>query len=275
MAILKQQYAGFLNSAAIHNFDSFLGLALFDFNVISKSSLLPNSINLTISDNEVLGKRIEHFFEYCVSASQNYQIIAKNIQIFKQKITIGELDFLIKDLIKEEILHIELIYKFYVYDPDINEEMHRWIGPNRKDSLLQKIEKLKNKQFPLLYKNETKEVLKELNIELNRVKQQACYLVNLFVPYSLKHETFTYINNDCIIGYWIKFKDFNSKRYTSKQFHIPIKQNWIVNPKYCDTWFSYDDIYKQLHLQYAQKKSPLLWMNNGDGSFERFFVAYW
>ncbi len=153
--------------------------------------------------------------------------------------------------------------------------MHKWIGPNRRDSLLQKIEKLKNKQLPLLHTPETNDMLKKLNIEGNRILQYSCYLANLFVPHSLKHKNFTYVNNDCIVGYWIKFEAFASKKYASGQFHIPIKQNWVVAPKYCDNWFSYSDIYQQLYLQYLQKKSPLLWMNNGDGSYERFFVVWW
>ena len=38
-----------------------------------------------------------------------------------------------------KILHLELVYKFYLYDKNLGEkEIERWIGPNRSDSLLEK-----------------------------------------------------------------------------------------------------------------------------------------
>jgi hypothetical protein len=47
---------------------------------------------------------------------------------------------------------MELAYKFYLFDPSISSEpINNWIGPNRNDSLQEKLEKLKTKQFPLLY----------------------------------------------------------------------------------------------------------------------------
>ncbi len=112
--MLKQQYEGFLGSNSISNSDSFLGVSLFDCRELFKSSSLPDILNLALNDNEVLGKRIEYFFEFCIDTSQNYKVIAKNIQVFKQKITIGELDFLIEDLLNGGLMHIELVYKFYV-----------------------------------------------------------------------------------------------------------------------------------------------------------------
>jgi len=49
-------------------------------------------------------------------------------------------------------IHLEIIYKFYLYDPSIGlTQLDHWIGPNRRDSLVKKLTKLKQKQLPLLY----------------------------------------------------------------------------------------------------------------------------
>ncbi len=275
MASLKHQYLGFLSNNSISNSDAFFGLTSFNFKELSKKTPQPDIVDVIINDNEVLGKRVESFFEYCIRFSQNYEIIAKNIQVFKEKITIGELDFLIKDLPNHKIIHIELVFKFYVYDPNILNEINRWIGPNRKDSLLEKIDKLKNKQLPLLFRNETRSVLDNLNLDIDKIDQQVCYLANLFIPYSLKGKKIQHVNNDCVVGYWIHFHEFISKKYASFLFCIPKKKNWIVHPEHNEVWHSFDVIYEQIQALYLQKKSPLLWVNNGENSYERIFIVWW
>ncbi len=271
---LTHQYSGFLDSNVLWNTNILFELEQFDFKKLSISSSMPKRVEIAIRENEVLGKRIESFFEYCITASQRYKIIAKNLQVFKDRITIGELDFIILDLRKKEVLHIELIYKFYVYDPDTESELNRWIGPNRKDSLLEKIDKLKNKQLPLLFKSETRPILENLKIEQN-IKQQVCFLGNLFVPLSYLNKSLPLLNNKCIVGYWINFEEFISQVYGSHQFHIPTKQEWIIKPQDCNIWLPFDNIYDEVQLHYKQKKSPLLWMKRGENSYDRFFVVWW
>ncbi|MEW7291464.1 DUF1853 family protein [Aquimarina sp. 2304DJ70-9] len=272
---MKQQYLGFLNTSSISNSQVFFGLTPFNFEEISKKSTLPNSIDLTINHNEVLGKRAEHFFEYSIRLSPHYEVIAKNIQIFKEKITIGELDFLVKDIHNHKVIHIELVFKFYVYDPNILDEINRWIGPNRKDSLVEKIDKLKNKQLPLLFNDQTKSILDDFNLDVNKIDQQVCYLASLFVPYSFKEKEMQLVNNDSIVGYWIHFEEFIPKKYASFRFYIPKKKDWIVHPRHHEVWHSFDEIYEQIEDLYMQKKSSLLWINNGENSYERIFIIWW
>lgn len=275
---LKHQYLGFLNSDSILPKETAktLNIIPFDFMQLSK---LPFEINdkekIGIRENEVLGKRIEHFFKDCIQHSNQYQLLANNIQIFKDKITIGELDFIVKDLLRNKVLHIELVYKFYLYDPSISNELERWIGPNRKDTLVQKLEKIKTKQLPLLFKDETKILLAALHIETTYIEQQVCYLANLFLPLSINKESITQINRDCIVGYWLKYQDLFSITYTSNLFNIPEKQDWVVDPKYCDNWFSLEEIQEEIRILHTKKKSPLIWMKSGENSFERFFLVWW
>ena len=222
----------------------------------------------------VLGKRAERFFEYQIWHSNKYDLRLSNLQIIQNKKTLGELDFIVEEKDTGQLIHIELVYKFYVYDPSYKEELARWIGPNRKDSLLEKVEKLKTRQLPLLHKNVTQEILNVKHISTRSIAQQVCYKANLFVPRKLQNKSFSSINNDCIIGFWIHFTEFNSDEFKQSKFFSPSKQFWPVDPAKNDFWLSYSEILPQIKSFIQQKRSPLLWMKTKD-AFERFFVVWW
>src|SRR5690606_18617666 len=100
----------------------------------------------------------------------------------------------------------------------IEAEINKWIGPNRKDILPQKIRKLQEKQLPLLYHKATTRVLSDLNINCNEVKQLVCFKANLFVPLNMEGKPFPLINNSCISGYWIKCTEFKEKIFSRNEF---------------------------------------------------------
>ena len=55
-----------------------------------------------------------------------------------------------------QLIHLEVSYKFYLYDENLGKlESEKWIGPNKRDSLVQKTAKLKSKQLPILFHKET------------------------------------------------------------------------------------------------------------------------
>ena len=222
----------------------------------------------------VLGKRVEAFFEYQIQQSEDYELKIGNLQIIQNKKTLGELDFILEEIATGQLIHIELVYKFYVYDPNIKEELARWIGPNRKDSLLEKVEKLKSKQLPLLQNKTTKEILNSRHISTKSIAQQVCYKASLFVPRKLQNKLFSSINNDCIIGFWIHFTEFKSDEFSQSKLFSPSKQFWPVDPAKNDIWFSFSEIFPQIESFIQQKRSPLVWMKTKN-TFERFFVVWW
>ncbi|MFD2561411.1 DUF1853 family protein [Aquimarina rubra] len=271
---VNHQYAGFLNSKLLWKDSSLFDLPQFDFQ--HNHEIINTEIAIKIPENEVLGKRIEQFFDYFLNSSKDYQTLLKNLQIFQNKITIGEIDFLVKDLLQKQVLHIELIYKFYLYDPNISDaSLERWIGPNRKDSLLEKVTKLKEKQLPLLHQPETIARLQEFDISTNSIIQKVCFFGNLFIPLSYQNKQLPHINNGCIVGFWIRAEEFKSEKYGSNVYHIPEKKNWMVHPKYNTTWHTFDHVSEELNKQLSNKKSPLLWIKSNEDSFSKCFVVWW
>lgn len=273
---IQKQYEGFLNTPPLWENIGPFKMEQFILPPDNGTHILEN-INAApgLIKNYVLGKRVEIFFSFLIDNSAEYDLIAKNLQIVEEKITIGEIDFLVQDTGNGEILHIEMVYKFYLYDPSLKEEVHRWIGPNRKDSLSQKIEKLQDKQLPLLYHPETFKYLRELDIDPKEIKQQVCFKAHLFVPLEMYGQKFVLVNNSCIRGYWIRFPEFDKKNYARNEFYIPKKTDWPIDPAGHDEWLIYSEVKIMIHELNSGKISPMVWMKTPEGDFRSFFVVWW
>lgn len=272
---VAKQFEGFLNTPALWK-NYFQEIQQFELPEINDPLQKPIAEDLpSLSTNFVMGKRVERFFEWIIRQNQGYKLLAENMQISRDKITLGELDFLLKDLINQQVYHVEMVYKFYVYDPSFTAEKQRWIGPNRKDTLLLKTKKLKEKQFPLLFKPETKELLSSLNLNAEEVIQQSCFKANLFVPGELQNKQFSKINNDCIAGIWLHFKEFKTSSYKNFEYYAPKKQDWPISPQHGETWFSHSEIINQIEILFENKKAPLIWVKKPGNNYERLFVVWW
>lgn len=273
---LSRQLQGFVGTPPLWKNQDMFGLKQFEFPKYS----LPEAINLQkalpdLATNYVLGKRMERFFEFLLNFSPNIKVLKSNIQIQQEKITLGEIDFLAEDIFLNQQYHIELVYKFYVYDPSYENELERWIGPNRKDSLLQKIEKLKQRQLPILFNPETKKVLSLLDLKAEELTQSVCFKANLFIPKGIQLALPKQLNQNCIAGYWLHFEEFTSEGYSGYNYFIPNKQDWPVQPEFSEKWISYSEIKKDILLQHQKKKSPLVWIRKNNGEFERIFIVWW
>jgi hypothetical protein len=266
---LYYQYLGFIKTQAI------------ELKNINQFKIKEDLAKITIDDFErflipektVLGKRVEKLFSLYLTKNK-YKILAKNIQIQLSKATLGELDFLIED--NKQCTHIELVYKYYLYVSEHGKnETDKWVGTNKNDCLTKKITKLKEKQFPLLFKPETKNTLQKINISKQNIKQKTCFKANLFVPISLLNTSIIYFNNACIKGWWLRKNEFTPKNYGTYKYFIPEKQDWLINPKYCKIWFSFNEICLQINKQLTQQKSPLCWVKKGEKECKLFFIVWW
>ncbi|MDT0643978.1 DUF1853 family protein [Zunongwangia sp. F363] len=269
---IQKQFKGFLSTPPLWDNGNFLGLKQFNLPVAE----IPQEILQNLhSSRSILGKRVENFFEFLINNTSRYKVLLSNIQIHQEKIKLGEIDFLLKDLQEEKPYHIELVYKFYVYDPSFEDELHRWIGPNRRDSLLQKVQKLRERQFPLLFRPETGNLLKSAKLKAGNIHQQVCFKANLFLPKQFNYKKIAHLNKACIAGYWINFDAFKGEEYEKHKFYSPKKQDWPVNPSYGRTWVTYEQIQLQIASFISREKAPLVWMKKGDETYERFFVVWW
>ena len=266
---VRNQLSAFLNTPSLFLDDKIS--AYKPFHTSKKATAQPPD-----SENYVFGKRMEEFLEFYFEQSNQYRVLAKSLQINKEKITIGELDFIIEDNTQQKLIHIELVSKFYLYDPAIHEELNRWIGPNKKDSLIQKLDKLQKKQLPLLFNPCTKVELQKFEIEPKTVEQQLCFKAQLYIPYQFETKLIKpIVNIDCIAGFWIRPEQLHRPEFQDAKFNIPIKNDWYCRPNKEAEWEELSSISTKLDKLHKMKKSPLVWVNKSGSIFEKCFIVWW
>ncbi len=260
----KLQYNGYANTPRLW-FGNLIGLIQIDFNsnyVFTK---------LELEKKLRLGHLVERFVSHELKSDNDIKILGENIQIKKNKITIGELDCLL--LKNNKPIHLEIVYKFYLYDENIgNSELEHWIGPNRKDSLIDKIEKLKNKQLPLLYNEQTKSSLKKFKLNYLNIEQKVIFKAQLFVPLNLIDKPLRLINNLCVVGYYISFNKINT--LNCEEFYIPNKLDWLVEPNENVLWINYETAINKIKNEIMQNRAVLCWIKYKN-SLRKVFIVWW
>jgi len=263
-------FEGFIQTQPLWTGDSF-GLHQFKMPSVDLSTLKP----IPIPENLRLGHRVEHVFAQLITHSKQYDIIAHNLQIQKEKITQGELDFILRDCASRELLHIEVSYKFYILDPTLKIPIQRAMGPNRKDQFFAKMEKTRDRQLPIVFTPNGRQALQKLNIEPEDLIQQCCFLGQLFVPFQQESMDVTPFPKAAIIGYWLGFSAFSKITFKSQSYYMPTKAEWLHAPHYAVNWQSHGEILTSISEHHAQERAPMIWIQTTSGSFQKCFVVWW
>jgi len=247
---------------------SITGLQTFDLSELN----LETDLEFQLPTNIRLGHLAEKIVSELIKSSTNYKVLYENVQLIEDKKTIGEIDFIIEDINAKRLIHMELAYKIYLFDPSISSEpINNWIGPNRNDSLKEKLEKLKRKQFPLLYHNCAKSTF--ITLELDKVSQALCLLVSLFIPYEYK-ASFSPIYQKAIKGYYLNLETFNGFDHSAKAYYIPLKKEWGMDPSENEIWTDFSGVEKHIKTSIKEYQAPLCWQKHKN-SYIAFFIVWW
>lgn len=262
---LQNQFAGYSKTPLLWD-DDLMGLKQFHTEIIDNSVF--DSI---ISKRFRLGHLVEHFVQFGFINQDGIEVLAKNVQVISEKQTLGEFDFLIEqDGIPYQI---EVVFKFYLYDESVGTtEIEHWIGPNRNDSLIQKIDKIKEKQFPLIKKPEAKKVLESYGLNSEAIEQRVYFKGKLFVPYG-KEVDVQLLNPSCIAGYYISIERI--KEFSDFEIYVPSKHDWLVEAHDDVSWLKFEEVVTEISRMIEEKRSPLIWLKDGRGEIEVAFVVWW
>ena len=262
---IQLQYQGYLQTPLLW-VNSVLGLKQLEL-----STKKATVFNETIPNNLRLGKRVERFVSHDLKQHETIDILIENIQIQNKKITIGELDCILK--FDKKSIHLEVVYKFYLFDEQVGTtELDHWIGPNRNDSLIDKLTKLKEKQLPLLYNPLTKPILDALNLKVDKLQQFVFFKAQLFIPYQ-KEVEFTLLNRECANGFYVHVSEI--VQFTDCKFYIPPKIDWLLEVQTQVKWLTYSLFSDEIHQITKKKTSPLCWIKFPNGKIQKFFVIWW
>lgn len=275
-----QQFSSFLEGADLWANSSKSPFQVFSTNKFPVQQNVPLEGIAQIPKNLVLGRRMEHFMRLYLKTS-GYKVLAQGLQIRAEKQTLGELDFLIQAPQSQEIIHLEQVYKFYIYLPESVPGQGHWLGPNRRDSLVKKMQKLQAKQFPLLYQAATQPFLAPFNINIEQVQQQLNFKAQLYLPWITKEQVPSplSINPACIAGHWLSLADLDAwvTQLDGKQTlcYLPDKQDWGSQAHAFTHWETYTALRPKIQTQLEQKRAPMCWLKSNANSYQRFFIVWW
>ncbi|MDX2361273.1 MAG: DUF1853 family protein [Crocinitomicaceae bacterium] len=262
---LQRQFQGYLSSSLLWK-DK-----LLDLEQLNLRKATDQVLNTSIPDNLRLGHLVEHFILQEFKTDSTIELLAHNTQIIQEKETLGEFDYLLRK--DDDYLHIEAAYKFYLLDPSISDkEINCWIGPNRKDTLLNKLTKIKEKQFPLLHHPTSVSSLDELGITTALTLQRTYVKGQLYLPYESKFET-KILNQHAVTGFYVKSSQVIN--FNEAKFFFPSKHNWLIEPFNNVNWLSFDKASEFIQDQLDSKRSPMVWFKLPNGELRKAFVVWW
>jgi hypothetical protein len=212
---------------------SITGLPTFNLSALN----VVTELEFQLPTNLRLGHLAEKIVAELIKSSTNYNVRYENVQVMEDKRTIGEIDFIIENISTKQLIHVELAYKFYLFDPSISSES----------------------MFD--------------NIELEEVSQALCLLVSLFIPYQYKG-SLSPIYEKAIKGYYLNFETFLSFNHSEKSYCIPPKKEWGMDPAENEVWTDFEGVKKYLNTSIEEQQAPLCWQKYG-AAYLAFFIVWW
>ena len=247
---------------------SVTGLPTFDLSELD----LGTDLDFPIPTDVRLGHVAESIVSNLIKSSTNYEVLYEHMQLIENNTTIGEIDFILSNRNTKRVIHVELGYKFFLFDPSISSDIvHNWIGPNRNDSLKEKLDKVKNKQFPLLYHSAFAAKLDKVPLE--DITQKLCLLVSFFVPYAYENQLPS-AYQQAIKGYYLTGTHFFSLDHSEKAYYIPQKLAWGIDPAEHTNWQTFLQIEAHINKSMAEKRALLCWQKHQD-AYASFFIVWW
>jgi hypothetical protein len=259
----QSQFSGFFNTPhlfkkAVHGMHPFL-----------KTSKHTPIFNGDFNPFVRLGHRVERFVASELTEIETIKILSENYQVQNNKQTIGELDCLILD--ENQPIHLEIQFKYYLIDLELGtSEIDHCIGPMRRDSLNEKLQKLKTKQLPLLYSNEAKPLLDSLHLKAEDFIQKLYFKAQLFVPYG-KEITLNTLNPDCIYGFYFSFSRLSE--FHNCKFYLLKKQDWLLDVSQDVNWQTYTQILPELTAIHNDNYVTLVWIKQANGEISKCFIT--
>tara|TARA_R110002049_G_scaffold120471_9_gene274911 strand:- start:1843 stop:2697 length:855 start_codon:yes stop_codon:yes gene_type:complete len=179
---------------------------------------------LAIKKVQKLGWYAEQLMAYFFTSYPGFNLLGNNIQLFEDKTTTGEIDFIVEDLKTNQIIQIELATKFYLYYDKFKDKGKIFIGPNATDNFDRKYHHLIENQ---LKKETPKEVLEITNGRM--IDAQIPWVKGvLFYPLSQPDviSTFNYIHPNHTRGWFCSLADLQMNEKLTK-LSVFKKMDWL------------------------------------------------
>lgn len=170
------------------------------------------------------------YFETLVAFGMEHQpestILATNLQVREDKLTIGEFDFILHT--PSSPSHVEVAVKFYLQTHS-SSEWHHWIGPRAHDRLDNKMDKLLQHQLRLSTHPSGQKMLESIGIDY--VDPKLLFKGYFFYPYdqyiSGQMVAPLHANPHHLKGWWCRINEIDKLKHYSCLWAIPNKLSWL------------------------------------------------
>jgi len=166
-----------------------------------------------------LGIYAEYLIQYFFENAPHIELLAHHVQLIQDKITIGEIDFILE--FEGKVFHIELAVKYYLQESQ-TDSFTAWIGPSGKDTLARKVKKVKEHQLPLIASPILKEQysFKEL--------QSFFWLRGVF--FSNENAVSTWHNPNALYGRYFRVDELKDTFFEQQKHYIVLKRpHWMMD----------------------------------------------
>lgn len=187
-----------------------------------------------------LGKYFENLYHCLLRDLLGWDILLSNQPVRSNGITLGELDFIVRNPVDQAIEHHEIAVKFYLgYAPDHGGSPRSgplWYGPNASDRLDLKSERLIKRQSRLTEKPATRDLLHELNIPVP-VQARIFMPGYLFYPASQPIPPPAGVPPNHLRGKWLGIDDLDRRNH-SGTLPETLRGPWVplVKPHWIGAW---------------------------------------
>ena len=180
-----------------------------------------------------LGLYFESLWKFFLLHDSQLELIANNVPVCKNKITLGELDVVYRNKQSGECTHLELAVKFYLNSQTshTSAEPRDFLGPNCKDRLDLKMDRMVGHQSNLSSTPEGKQTLADLGVD--QVQKEIAVKGMLFYrsgsPPVVDSEKSTRqtLSSDHQWGCWNHFAAFSDTAHQHPHWVILDKRNWL------------------------------------------------
>lgn len=208
----------------------------------------------TFESHLPLGKYAEELILYYLRNQTQVTLLANNIQLIQEKLTVGELDYLLYDKIAKENIHLEFAIKFYL---QMNlKGKTTFLGPSTKDWMKRKLKKLLSHQLQL-----TKSYCELLPDSVKNIDftPKVCIKGSLFFHFGEWNPERRDILNE---GWWLNVNEMEKLNNDSYSFNLITKKgNWI---------FPFNKRIERFNFQQLQKKADFLLESRNEIMVVRF-----
>ncbi len=235
--------------------------------------------------SHLLGIYYESLWQYILRHSENYQLIACNLQIQNNHQTLGEFDLILKSLKDEVFIHRELAVKYYLGLPSHTHSAspwHHWIGPGLHDRMDKKLNHMLHHQITL---SQTLAGQRALNaLDISGIETEILFQGYLFYPVT----GICPPPEDCSVyhprGHWLPFNQLSSwlELEEGEVCYLPLpKSLWLSSYRGLSdaaTHLSGDELIKRMQLQLSNSARPQMVVRCHEKEGElcensRFFVV--